>query len=216
MLSQIRRQRKTITSTSLLIVCCTLFGCSKQPVGESATATPPKSSQPAQNINQNTNHNTGQSTHQSAPTALPLLAPVDFTSWKTIQLAAKPDVVVVDLWATWCVPCLERFPHMVELSEQYEQQGVTFFSLSLDDRDDSDALTFGRDFLSKQDASFAHYLLDEELLDGFEKLDLQTVPAVDIYNRDGSLFKRFTGDNPNEPFDEADIASALKQLLAAG
>ena len=42
-------------------------------------------------------------------------------------------VVLVDFWATWCQPCVEWFPHTVDLQQRLAARGLTVVSLSLDD-----------------------------------------------------------------------------------
>ena len=37
--------------------------------------------------------------------------------------AHKGKVVVIDVWANFCVPCKEKFPHMVELANHYRRAG---------------------------------------------------------------------------------------------
>ncbi len=44
------------------------------------------------------------------------------------SLAGK--VVVIDVWATWCGPCLKALPHMVELHDRFADRGVVFIGLS--------------------------------------------------------------------------------------
>jgi thiol-disulfide isomerase/thioredoxin len=41
-------------------------------------------------------------------------------------------VYVVEFWATWCHPCIEFIPHLVELSNEYKSCGVEFIALSQD------------------------------------------------------------------------------------
>ena len=41
-------------------------------------------------------------------------------------------VYVVEFWATWCHPCVEFIPHLVELSNEYKSCGVEFIALSED------------------------------------------------------------------------------------
>jgi thiol-disulfide isomerase/thioredoxin len=41
--------------------------------------------------------------------------------------------VVLNFWATWCVPCREEMPMMVEAAKQWTPKGVTFIAVSLDD-----------------------------------------------------------------------------------
>lgn len=127
----------------------------------------------------------------------------------------KGQAVVVDMWATWCLPCIERFPHMVELAQKYADQRVRFVSLCLDDRDDEDAIALAQRFLTEQRARFPNFLMDEVVTRAFEKLDLLGIPAVFIYGPDGSLRYRLTGDDPNNQFTDADVDEAIEELLAA-
>jgi thiol-disulfide isomerase/thioredoxin len=138
---------------------------------------------------------------------------VDFDAWKARLASYRPEIVVVDMWATWCSSCLTRFPKMVDLSRRYASQGVQFVSLSLDDRDDVQALAAARTFLRKQQAPFDHYLMDERMNVAFDKLKLLGIPAVVIYGRDGAEVARLTGDNPNDQFDERDVEAAIERLL---
>lgn len=41
------------------------------------------------------------------------------------------DLVVIDVWASWCVPCIEEFPALVKMKEKYGQK-VEFVSVSID------------------------------------------------------------------------------------
>ena len=40
---------------------------------------------------------------------------------------------MADVWATWRAPCIERFPHLVELCRENKDRGLTFVSISVDD-----------------------------------------------------------------------------------
>ena len=144
------------------------------------------------------------------------LEPVSFDSWQEELHSLQGQIVVVDMWATWCLPCIERFPHMVELSTEFADQGVEFVSLCLDDRDDADAIELATEFLTEQKATFPNYLMDEVVTHAFEKLDLLGIPAVFIYGPDGVLRYRLTGDDPNNQYTDADVADAIEELLAAG
>jgi thiol-disulfide isomerase/thioredoxin len=141
------------------------------------------------------------------------LVSVTVDQWREEIGKLRGEIVVADMWATWCIPCIERFPHMVELSERYQQDGVRFVSICLDDPGDEQAVAYARQFLREQNATFANYLIDDNVADSFEKLDLLTIPAVFIYGRDGEIRYRLTADDPNNQFTDRDVEAAIEELL---
>lgn len=142
------------------------------------------------------------------------LEAIRFDQWKQELASLKGQIVVVDVWATWCAPCIERFPHMVEISKRYNNRGVTFISMSVDDREDKQAVETARQFLRKQNATFRNYLLDENILESFEKLDIPGVPAVFIYDRSRRLRHNLNGNDPNHQFTQKGVEDALAALVA--
>ena len=142
------------------------------------------------------------------------LRTVTLDEWYDEVAAFEGRIVVSDMWATWCIPCIERFPHMVRLSERYAERGVQFISTSLDDPTDEQAIAYAKEFLAEQQATFPNYLIDGNVTDTFEDLDLMTIPAVFIYGRDGELRHRLTADDPNNQFTDEDVENAIEKLLS--
>jgi thiol-disulfide isomerase/thioredoxin len=143
------------------------------------------------------------------------LQPITFAQWQQKLAGYKGQIVVVDFWATWCGPCVERFPHMVQLYQKYGRDSeIRFVSMSLDDRSDRLALQNAQEFLVEQNAIFDNFRMDEIVPDAFQKLGILGIPAVFIYDSSGKLRYRLTGDNPNKQFTNKDVESAIKELLA--
>lgn len=62
----------------------------------------------------------------------------DFTltqmNGETFRLSEhRGEVVVLNVWATWCPPCRKEIPGFVELQREFRDEGVTFVGLSVDD-----------------------------------------------------------------------------------
>lgn len=48
----------------------------------------------------------------------------------------KGKILYIDIWATWCRPCLDQLPAMKELEEKYRDTDVQFVSISVDSERD--------------------------------------------------------------------------------
>jgi thiol-disulfide isomerase/thioredoxin len=54
----------------------------------------------------------------------------DGTSIKLSSL--KGHVVLIDFWASWCMPCRAAIPHLKELYKKYHEKGFEILSVSID------------------------------------------------------------------------------------
>ncbi len=120
---------------------------------------------------------------------------------------------LVDVWATTCGPCKEDFPHLVELHRKYAGKGLAVISLTLDDPTDAKAVAAAEKFLREKKAVFTNVLLDENYGDGFDKLNINTIPAVFLFGPDGKEMKRFTMDDTRHQFTYEQVEKKVIALL---
>jgi thiol-disulfide isomerase/thioredoxin len=142
---------------------------------------------------------------------------LDRLNWNQFQtrLAENKNIkfTVVDAWSTTCGPCKENFPHLVEMYRKYAKQGLAVISLSLDDPTDKAAVAEAEKFLKAQKAPFTNVLLNESFGEGFEKLNINAIPAVFVYGPDGKELRRFTMDDPKNQFTYDEVEKAIIALL---
>ena len=95
-------------------------------------------------------------------------------------------VVVVDFWASWCVPCRRSFPWMNRMQAQYGDQGLVIIGVNVDRDRDSAA-----EFLADVPASFKiHYDNDATLAREF---GVEAMPSSFVIGRDGQVIARHLG-----------------------
>jgi len=65
----------------------------------------------------------------------------DFTvqdSDRTVTLSElRGKVVVLNFWATWCPPCIDEMPSLVNMQQRLKDKGVTVLAVSIDDDGDA-------------------------------------------------------------------------------
>lgn len=69
------------------------------------------------------------------PQNLPTVTQIDLAGLKAIvaqnQLAKRP--LLVNFWATWCEPCRQEFPELVQIDAEFRSKGLDVVTVSLDD-----------------------------------------------------------------------------------
>jgi peroxiredoxin len=59
------------------------------------------------------------------------------TTGSMITLSSyKGKYLLLDFWASWCIPCRQEHPHLIELYKKYNQRGFQILSISLDKSED--------------------------------------------------------------------------------
>jgi cytochrome c biogenesis protein CcmG, thiol:disulfide interchange protein DsbE len=73
---------------------------------------------------------------RSKPSSINTPAP-DFTiqdSERSVTLSQfRGKIVVLNFWATWCPPCIEEMPSLVQMQKKMQNKGVTVLAVSVDD-----------------------------------------------------------------------------------
>ncbi len=118
------------------------------------------------------------------------------------QLRGK--IVVMDFWASWCVPCRTQHPLYATLKERFpETSGVVFLQINAD-----------------EDRSVVEPFLDEQkwdktvyFEDGLARLlNVMQIPATILFDRTGKLVSRMDGFDPSTFLDQ--MTARIQNMLA--
>jgi len=152
----------------------------------------------------------GRSFAQSAPNVQ--LQSVKYGELTEAVRSQKGKVLVVDVWADFCVPCKEEFPNLVRMHKKYAERGLSCFSVTVDPPNNPNAKAKALTFLEKQQATFANFFLDEPEGVWQNRWDINGPPCIFVFDRQGKRAGKFAV-NPDKPFTYADVEKLVVELL---
>jgi thiol-disulfide isomerase/thioredoxin len=117
----------------------------------------------------------------------------------------KGRVVLLHLWATWCLPCLDELSMVAKFAREAQPKGVELVSISLDDDSVPAAWKVGRILYQKTGGQLASRIVKVADRDAFvagvdPRWDGQ-IPALFAYDQLGRLRKALVGPATREGID---------------
>ncbi len=121
--------------------------------------------------------------------------------WQPLRARAS-EVTLINLWATWCVPCLKEIPELVHLGHAMAPHGVRIVGIALDSGDPRDIAAFAERHAMDYAVLYAEYDWARRRFAVFG------LPVTLIADRDGVIRRKLVG-----PQTEAAFAAALRPYL---
>jgi thiol-disulfide isomerase/thioredoxin len=116
----------------------------------------------------------------------------------------RGKIVVLNFWATWCVPCQHEMPLLQEMQKKYKDKGVVVLGASVDDEESQPLI---QPFAEKNKISFP--LLVGATSDQMRQLQLgEAIPATAFFDADGNLIGRVLGE-----LNKPDLQNRLEWML---
>lgn len=119
----------------------------------------------------------------------------------------KGKVVVLDFWATFCPPCLEEIPHLVELQNKHKGEGLNVIGLNVGGDEDRPKIPA---YVKKLNIGYDLGYPQDELV-SFLFGDNDIIPKTFVFDRSGKLVRGFTGYDAQI---KAELDEAVRLALA--
>jgi thiol-disulfide isomerase/thioredoxin len=131
-------------------------------------------------------------------------------NWKLTDLNGKRvslsdfsgKVVILDFWATWCMPCRIEIPHFVELQKQYGANGLAVIGVSLDEQGPDVVKRFVKQF----EVNCSILIGNEKIAEKYG--GIVAVPTTFVIDRQGRIVSQHVGYDDKASF-EKEIQSLL-------
>ena len=102
------------------------------------------------------------------------------------QLRGK--VILLDFWATWCGPCRESTPHLIQLYKAHRESGFELIGMSVDKGDDKVV----RNFVQSMDIPYPIVIAPEELMRSYR---VTGIPTTFLIDKEGKIREKTAGFN---------------------
>jgi len=108
------------------------------------------------------------------------------TTGQTVTLNSYKDkVLVLDFFATWCIPCRTSVPHLVQINSKYGKQGLQVLGVSADDSERS-----LKAFRDRHQINYPMSLAGETILKDY---GIRSLPVMFLIDRKGRIFDVYIG-----------------------
>jgi len=109
----------------------------------------------------------------------------------------KGKVIILDFWATWCVPCKAEIPGFIDLQKKYGAQGLQIIGLSVDDPP-----TTAKTYVEQMKMNYPVLLAEgkEEILKAYDPIP--SIPVSIIIDRHGRIVTRHLGIAAMDVFEK--------------
>ena len=124
----------------------------------------------------------------------------------TQEIFAEADLNMVNIWGTFCGPCIREMPELGELSDEYADKGVQIMGMLTDVTDPEDETAHL--IVDETKADYTHLVLSQDLVDHYLS-QVQAVPTTVFVDSEGNqVGEVYTGARSKE-----DWSAIVDELL---
>ena len=146
---------------------------------------------------------TGKAIEDAAPSRRVEL--IDSAGLRKLMSERRGNVLLLNIWATWCSPCVEELPDLVRLSRSYGHAPVEIVGISVDYPDEIDSKVIP--FLDSTSVPFKMYVAkfdkQEDFINALSTSWSGAVPATFIYDSEGKRRLSLVGQRTYTQFKRA-------------
>jgi thiol-disulfide isomerase/thioredoxin len=119
------------------------------------------------------------------------------------EIFAESKLTMVNVWATYCNPCLREMPGLGELANEYDDETFQIIGVvsNVQEGTDQETMNLLADLIEKTEADYTHLLINESLYYAL-LTDVAAVPTTFFVNADGVILDTVVGSMDKSAWEE--------------
>ncbi len=117
-------------------------------------------------------------------------------------------VVIVDIWGTWCGPCVSEIPSFIKLQQAYGSQGLQIIGLNHEEGTPEEARQTVLDFVAEHQINYPCALVTDEIM--AQVPDFDGFPTTIFLDRNGQVQAKAVGARHYEALEKM-VTALLEQ-----
>lgn len=113
--------------------------------------------------------------------------------------------IVINFWATWCIPCMQEMTAMKPMFEKYKSKGLQVVSITIDD-----AKTQSKVPAMVKLKSYPYLILMDPNKEVYQKFGISNAPELLVIDKSGKIVLHHQGYAPG---DEKETEAKIRELL---
>ncbi len=128
----------------------------------------------------------------------------DYNGKKVNLIDFKGKVVLVEFWASWCIPCRESIPYLNSIYQRYKDRDFVLLGINVDESNHAEKIkSFATEYGIKYKILFSDDLTAR-------LYNVSAIPVGYLLDKDQIVVNKYFGHNPKL---EKDISDDIRRLL---
>jgi thiol-disulfide isomerase/thioredoxin len=142
--------------------------------------------------------------HSQASTKMPAFVLENVVDGKNVNsIDFQGKALLVTFFATWCPPCMQEIPSLVELQQEFARDGFSVIGLSVDQGGAKEVARL----VERQAINYPVLMADAQTAENFG--GVFGIPVSFLVNKSGNVVKQYTGLTPHSVLVK-DVRSVIK------
>ena len=119
------------------------------------------------------------------------------------DIFSESKLTMVNVWATYCSPCLNEMPALGELAQEYDPGDFQIIGIvsNVQEGGDEDKIRLVEVLIGQTSADYPHLLVNQSLYDSL-LADVTAVPTTFFFDQDGKLLDSVLGSREKSEWEE--------------